>query len=151
MGAVRPPDLTRRTSQRVADPGYQETVKTLKAELDRLRKLYKADTYVEPVMPKKKSGPTKKAPLIPSQRLKSDQITYITHSRIPVQSQKPSLKLPALDNISSSSALGFIQLAPGIAGAIKKPNSTLCRFSCRFHVIFSIIVHIMTLRLCIMI
>ncbi|NBO90956.1 MAG: DUF4976 domain-containing protein [Planctomycetia bacterium] len=43
-----------------ADPGYQETVKTLKAELDRLRKLYKADTYVEPIMPKKKSGPTKK-------------------------------------------------------------------------------------------
>jgi hypothetical protein len=69
--------LTRRTSQRVADPGYQETVKTLKAELDRLRKLYKADTYVEPVMPKKKSGPTKKAPLIPSQRLKSIKLPIL--------------------------------------------------------------------------
>jgi arylsulfatase A-like enzyme len=43
-----------------ADPKYAETVKTLKAELERLRKHYKADTFKEPEdKPAKKGDPSK--------------------------------------------------------------------------------------------
>ena len=47
-----------------ADPAYAKVVKELKTELTRLRKLYKADTFEEPAVPKKGDPKTVKTALM---------------------------------------------------------------------------------------